>query len=348
MKIFKRILGVGVFLGIGILLFQAISYMLRPVSSDFYRADFAGFYGEEKDSLDIVGIGGSALDRYLNNPVLWEEYGVTSYNMTTASQSCFLMEDLIDEVEKTQSPKLYVIETRKFVQAESRDLNSDKFCFVIDNMNYSWNRIEMINSMTDDWSERINFYFDIIAYHDSWEDFGSENLEYIDNAVFQEKKGWGNIRKVKKIKEPKMLSLTEEDAVPISDVSEKAIISLMEKCKKENIPVLFVTTPWKIDADSQKKNLYLSQLIEEYGFEFLDCNLYMEEMGLDFATDFYNSKHTNVFGAEKVTRFIGDYIKENYIIDTQHSEKVVNQWDHAITIYHENIEESRKKIFGEG
>ncbi len=346
MERMKKIAGTIVFFIIGILLFQVISYMLRPTDKNFYRHDVAGFYGEEKNSIDIIGIGGSAMDRYFNNPLLWEEYQVSSYNMTTASQSCFLIEDLIDEIEKTQSPKLYVIETRKFVQAESKDLNSDKFCMMIDNMKYSWNRIEMINHMTDDWEERINYYFDIISYHESWTDFTYENLDYMDNEIALETKGWGSIRKVRKIREPKILSLSEDDALPISKVSEGALISLMNKCKEENIPVLFVTTPWKIDEESQRKNLYISQLIEDYGFDFLDCNLYMEEMGLDFSTDFYNAKHVNVFGSEKVTRLIGDYIQENYPISEEHSQQVIDEWDQAVAIYHKKVEGARKKIFG--
>lgn len=53
MKNFKRIFGTITFWGIGILLFQAVSYMLRPVDSNFPRGKMTGFYGEETDSLDI-------------------------------------------------------------------------------------------------------------------------------------------------------------------------------------------------------------------------------------------------------------------------------------------------------
>lgn len=322
----KRILGTVAFLGIGLLLFVAVSYLLRPAEVDFYRSDMTGFYGEKDNSLDVVVFGSSAANRYLNNPVLWEETNLTSYDLTTAGQSCFLLEQFIDEVEKTQSPQLYVIETRRFIRSKNKEANSEKFGFVIDNMKYSVNRIKMINHMVDSWSERVNYYFDIIAYHDSWENFSYENLRYISNDYDNPTKGWENIPNIKKTSAPKMVS---QDSKPkaIADESEEALRSLLKKCKEENIPVLFVATPYKIGKSDQRKNLYIKQIIEEAGFHFLDCNQYIDEIGLDFSVDFYNPNHVNMWGSDKVTRFIGNYIQDNYQLSTEHEEDVTEDWN---------------------
>lgn len=342
MKLVKKILGTVIFLGIGLVLFAAVSYLLRPITRDFYRGEVTGFYAEEEESLDIVAVGSSALYRYLNTPCLWREFGITSYNISTPSQSNFLIEDLIDEVEKTQSPQLIIIETRKFILAQSKSQDSFRFELVYNNMKYSWNRVELINSLIDTWSERINAYFDIITYHDSWEELSYENLSYIDNENDHKLKGWRNIAAVKKLKEPK-IDISGE-SMPILEASEEALIQLMDKCKEENIAVLFVATPWKIDAENQLKNKYVGELIEANGFQFLDCNLYLEEIGLDFSKDFYNKNHTNMIGAEKVTEFIGNYVLENYDINTDHSEEVTADWNNMLETYNVVAEEVRAKI----
>lgn len=342
MKRLKKIIGTVIFFAIGIVLFVAVSYMLRPVTNDFFRKQVTGFYAEEEDSLDIVTLGSSAIYRYFNNPYLWSEYGMTSYNLATPVQSIFFTEDLIDEVKKTQSPDLIVIEIRKFAGTKEVSRNSERFPLVYNNLKYSWNRIELINSTVDDWSERFNAYFDIVSYHDTWEDFSSENLKYIDNENKHELKGWKPVSEVEEIEEPVMLDGDEELAIP--EVSEEALIGILEKCKEENIEVLFVATPWGISEQHQLKNRYMGKLIEEYGFNFLDCNLYQEEIGLDYEKDFYNNNHTNLDGSEKVTKFLGKYIQENYDINTEHSEKVTEEWDKALSKYIIEAAEAKAEI----
>lgn len=342
MKIVKKILGTVIFLGVGGMLFAAVSYLLRPTDTSFYREEITGFYAEEEDSLDIVTIGSSAIYRYFNNPYLWSEFGITSYNVGTSRQSCFLIEDLMDEVLKTQSPQLIIIEIRQMLRVEEKSENSERFCFVYDNMKYSWNRVELINSLLDTWPERINAYFDIITYHDSWEELTYENLKYIDNENAHETKGWGYSSSVQELKAPK-IDISGE-SIPVSEEVEEAMISLIEKCKKEEVEVLFVATPWKISAENQLKNKYLGELIEENGLQFLDCNLYLEEIGLDFSRDLYNKKHVNMVGAEKVTEFMGNYILENYDINLEHSEEVTADWNSMLERHKVIAEETRAKI----
>lgn len=342
MKILKKILGIIVFFGIGVGLFVSISYMLRPTNNDFFRKDFTGFYAEKEDSIDIVALGSSALYRYFNNPYLWSECGITSYDLATASQSVFLTGDLIDEVYKTQSPDLIVIEVRKFPDTETKTTNSKRFPMVYNNMKYSLNRIQLINSVVDEWPERIDAYFDIITYHDAWEEFSYENLKYIDNESAHDLKGWKIVEEVESIERP--IINADETVSPISEEAEKALIQIMEKCKKEKIPVLFLATPWQVPLEEQKMNRYMGNLIEEYGFPFLDCNLYTDEIGLDYDKDFYDPKHVNIVGSEKVTKFIGDYIKENYNISTDHEEDVKKDWNQMLELYHTRANDAKAQV----
>lgn len=203
MKRIKRIIGSAAFLIIGVFLLAAVSYLLRPVddksrSDNFYRAGLPGFYAEEDESLDIVSFGASGLSYFLNGCILWEEYGMTGYNLATSNQSIFALEALVDEVQKTQSPDLYIVETRKFLKAEDKYLNEGSFQYLYNNMKYSLNRISLINYLEDSWIDRFENYFDIILYHDSWEDFSYDNLQYIDNAAANDTKGWKTKKRLKK------------------------------------------------------------------------------------------------------------------------------------------------------
>lgn len=178
----KRIIGTVLFFTIGIYLFSRVSYVLRPTVADFQRDDVTGFYAEEEDSLDVVVMGSSSAYRYFNSMTLWEEYGIASYNFTTPGQSCFIYEYLIDEALKTQDPEVIVIEVRRFTKCKDKAQGEGRWPLIVNNMKYSWNRMKLITYLYDDWSKRMNNYFDILQYHDNWEQVTLDNFEYIDNS----------------------------------------------------------------------------------------------------------------------------------------------------------------------
>ena len=55
--------------------------------------------------------------------------------LATASQPVALMENLIDETEKTQSPQLYIIETRRYL--DQNEVEENRIRIITDNMKYN-------------------------------------------------------------------------------------------------------------------------------------------------------------------------------------------------------------------
>lgn len=342
MKRWKNILGTILFLAIGSALFVMTSYILRPTVKSFFRERLTGFYAEDKESLDIVGIGSSALYRYLSVPVLWEEQKMTGYLWATGSQSVFAAPYLIEEVEKTQSPKLYVVEVRQFLRTEDKEINQNRLRLVTDNMKYSANRAAMVWNLVPGWKERFNTLFDVIRYHDNWENVSEESFAYIFNERENAMKGWINVARNHPIEKPKTQSVAGE--LPVSETAEEALLSLIEKCREKNVEVLFIATPWQIDEKSQKQNNYIKRLVEEQGYQFLDGNLCADEIGIDYDVDFYNERHTNAIGARKFTVFLGEYIREHYDFAIEHSEKTEESWDAAVSENQKRYEESAAVI----
>lgn len=340
-KKWKPVLGTIIFLAIGLALAVAASYVLRR--ADNARTKIAGFYAEEKDSLDVIGMGSSAMYRYVNSPQLWEETGMTSYIMATQGQPIYTTEHLINEVNKTQSPQLLIIETRKFTKTDDTGVNVNRFRTLADNMKYSFNRFDMINKVIEGGlEEKLPYYFDIMMYHENWENLKAKNYRYITNERPYRAKSWFDITVTVPIEKPDVADVTEE--LPISEAAESELRSIIEKCRKEQMEVLFLATPWEIDEENQMNNNYLKRIIEESGYHFLDLNRYTDEIGLDFEIDFYNRKHTNSVGAKKVTTFIGNYIRETYDIQTTHSKKVKKSWDAAAKENRENYQKCEAEV----
>ena len=90
-------------------------------------------------------------------------------------------------------------------------------------------------------------------------------------------------------------------------------IAIANKIKEHNpdCEILFVVDPYSETEQHKMIYNYLEQEITQYGFGFLDANDYIEEMNMDYATDFYNKDHVNILGAEKYKKdCLTDYLQQ--------------------------------------
>ena len=60
--------------------------------------------------------------------------------------------------------------------------------------------------------------------------------------------------------------------------------------------MLFIATPYVPDESQIREHLAADAYCEKQGYDCLDLNQYVDEMDIDFKTDFFNPKHTNIAG----------------------------------------------------
>ena len=69
----------------------------------------------------------------------------------------------------TSAPKRSIIEMRMFSMPDEEWEDTMVFTRgVTDNLKYSKNRVDAINALVSDRSERYTYYFDIFKYHSNW------------------------------------------------------------------------------------------------------------------------------------------------------------------------------------
>ncbi|MDO5702559.1 MAG: hypothetical protein Q4G47_04320, partial [Lachnospiraceae bacterium] len=192
-----------------------------------------------------------------------------------------------------------------------------------DSMDLSLNKLAMVVRAYGTWAERLGAWLDITKYHGNWEYINEEALAFWRNRVSDESKEWSNIAKVEPVSEPEARDEAEE---PLFEHNEKALIELLEDCRKKNRQVLFLMTPYIYGEKITGRLKTLRKMVESYGYELLDFSR-GSDIGLDYALDFYNTHHVNWRGAEKMTLALGDYIKKEYNIDAQHVQSVKDDWD---------------------
>lgn len=338
-KIKIKILGLICSIIVFIMLFISISYIMRPITKS--RQNICGFYAENE--VDILFIGGSACYCSWQPLKAWKTYGFTSYNFATDAMQPQVVEYAVKEVEKYHKPELFVIDLRPFQYGDmvgEDGINMERtaaFRNFVDNLKYSGERYELINSYAPTSEEKWTYHFDISKYHSgliNLLDF--ENWKYIDNENDLLSKGFHYHESAMGI-DIVDTSLVAEEQV-LAEKINNMFIKLLEYCKSKGHQVLFVVYPYSGAEEDQRKYNYMLGKIDEYGFDYLNLHEKMQDVGLDRNTDFYDWNHVNLLGANKVTSYLGQYLFENYDLPDNRNNPEYASWNTDYEIWHDEIE----------
>ena len=131
------------FIIIFIFVFTYLTYLMKP--DEVSLRNINGYYGEKKNSLDMVYIGGSACFVYWAPLQAFEDEGIASYSYGAYVVQAELYKYLIKEALKTQDPELIVIDARAFQYRENRLPEEVHYRNFLTGMSFSLNKLEFIN-----------------------------------------------------------------------------------------------------------------------------------------------------------------------------------------------------------
>lgn len=314
-KIFKFSLFTSIFLVIWHYIFNIIWLEKNNISS---------FYLEEKDSLDIIYIGGSNVQQSFNATLAYHLYGFTTGLVATKAQPFVATKSLIEETRKSQNPKLYIIDLARshynffdsFDDAWTRE--------VTDAMKPSKNRIETINELLKysnlDKNEYITYYFSFFKYHNAWKNINVDSFKSLEPY-----KGYAFWQDTLKIV-PQKEKVWNENRKELLLSNKQILLDLIDYIKLNNINVLFVIPV--INSLSENEQMQLNEeisIIEKNNLKAINFN----KLGkyINYETDFYEPAHLNVYGATKYTIYFSKYLKENYDLQDHRKDEMYASWN---------------------
>lgn len=340
-KVLKWIVLIILFVIIAFCFIKITTYIMKPMSVDL--ENIAGLYGEKKNSLDMVYIGGSACFVYWEPLRAFEKDGIASYNYgaNTIQPECY--KTMIKEILKTQKPELIVIDARAFQYRESKQPPTEvAYRNVLTGMPLSLNKIQFIQDNVKKYLEddEISYYFDIMKYHrETKGQLINQQIKMAFNLYNNPVKGFLLIPKVEKQTKPNIKTMKEK---AVDKQTEEIFLDLLEYIKTTECNYLFIVSPY-VEEEEHKENFnYMERIVKEYGYEFLDSNDYYEEMKLNFETDLYNDAHVNIFGADKYTDFLTQYIKKNYQLPDRKQE--YQDWNELLPNWNSQVQQTKIAI----
>ena len=142
----------------------------------------------------------------------------------------------------------------------------------------------------------------------------------------------------------------DPDAV-IPENIDIAVDDLLDYVENNKVKVLFVVTPQSVtDVEKAGTLRAVVDKVEKRGHKVLDMRRDYDKVGIDCATDFYNTGHTNMHGAIKSSAYVTKHLMDEFSLEDKRGDIRYKIWDEAADKYYadyfvENLKESDLEYF---
>ena len=280
----------------------------------------------------------------------YENYNIKSYNYGVNHMPLPATKYMIEEVLQYQSPQTILIDINGITYC-SESFTETKAGLFTDSMRMGENKTNAMNDLfgtSRNWEDEIPF----VKYHN--------NIFYLAQCLSYKKcyerygnkatilKGYTtNPTTIKDFSDAKLLDPnTITEVAVLNDYEQKTVDELLDYCDsiKDKTQIVFVRFPrHTIKNFSEWEMPYINamqQEVEDRGYPYVDFYDYIEDYNIDLTKDFNDDTHLNIFGAEKFTNFVCEYLIANHgLVASADNDK----WDQCVSYaneYYEYIKES--------
>lgn len=303
-------------------------------------ATYRGFYGMEKDTVDVLFFGSSHAASAFNVQHLYNEYGITGYNLGCEQQNLLVSYYWLKEALRFQSPKAVVLDLfMLFEYAKGEPLNTAESCTrkALDYMKWSPVKAEAVKDICsiDENQSALSYYLPNARFHTRWEGLSEDDFTD-DLSSHYELKGFC----------PLMGRVSDGEYVPFEagiheemeesvKVMEDYLGRIIELCNVKGIEVILTKTPTR--AVNLRKYNTVKRIADEYGISYYDLNedCFYNKIGFSFSDDMADIGHASISGSVKVMDFFGKLLRDTYGVKGKQD----MQWEQTKGFYENLLKE---------
>lgn len=300
----KRIAKTVVFCAVLLFLINRVYGVLawKDTAGD-YDSSVNSFYDLDENVVDVLFMGSSHCYGSIVNAMLWEEYGIASFNIAISGQDLEATYYTLREALKTQSPKVVCIEMY-YAALEGYQVKGNLYRNTL-SLRMSLNSYEAVKNLVQE-EDYMDYWLKWPIIHTRYaelqkEDFGVDRPAYLGyRAGFLA----NSIREIK--------PYDGEETLPPPEKNEKYIRLIMDLAKENDIELCFFLAPYAAEEWEQKVFRHVENMVRENGVDFINMIDRKTVLGMNENTDFIDYGHTNYYGAIKVTAYMGEYLNSTY------------------------------------
>ena len=297
-----------------------------------------GYYTERKGSLDAVFVGASNVHQFWQPAVAWQEKGIAVCNLSFSSLPIAGFPYLITEARKTQPDALYIINLSTFKSKKLLD-KLENYHTVVDYMPLTLEKVRFVRDIGRrsgfTFGQQLELLFPFIRFHSRWSSLESWSYGARPQRYKNSSTGIYYGHKVTDVTDQYALynARVEPEGGALEVFGE-----LLDYLDREHVNALFVKVPQAAREEYQGHLNVLEDMLTARGYPCLDLLEEYEAYGINTHRDFYNYNHTNVRGALKMTRYMADYLIDNYHFSDKRGQKEYADWDEAAAGYDRMID----------
>lgn len=319
MRLWKTV-KIVLFCTIFVLLLDRIYTILswKDTAGDYYSS-LDSYYDLEEDIVDVVFFGSSHCYCSIDPSVLWDDYGIASFNLAISGQDFAGTYYTMKESLKTQKPKVFVVDLYSSLYlgyAVEGNLYRNTLPF-----KYSKNYYELIDSLVKDEERKMDFWTRWPIFHTRYKELKKEDFdtnlptylgyhaEYVTNPVGE------------------LIYYDTEEYTPFPEERNEWFLKIIELAQENNVELCFVIAPYTAKESEHMLHNYAKKVATENDIPVLDFIQLSEEIGLNTDTDFIDWGHTNHSGAAKISKYLGDFLKETYDLQDYRGDERYALWE---------------------
>lgn len=272
---------------------------------------FASIAAERKDGIDVIVLGDSESYTSVSPMQLWKEQGLSSYVCGQPGQKIQETYFMLKTALQSQSPKVVLMET-----------------------NLMFRDPGPVKNIQSSLAETARYHFPLLRFHNLWKLMfdGKKPGE----AVY---KGFSIRSSVDPFDSGDYMKETEE----VQEMPQAVTFymeEIMELCRRSGAELFLVSAPSPKNYSYRKHNA-IENYAKEKGLTYVDLNLKIKELGITWQKDSYDKgDHLNLYGAQKVTRWLGTYLKQNYELTDHRNDPAYEDWNELSKKYEEAVKKA--------
>ena len=329
------------FLAVLAVLFQILTTVMKPKWYGTWQSTriVDGFYEMEPDTIDVALLGSSQTIMGLSAMELYRQYGISAYGFGTEEQPLFATYYWLLEILRYQKPSVAVLDINELIHASGEPA----YRKAVDYMRWSevkWEAVK-IHCEKDGELSLSGYIFPILEYHSRWDELEEEDISYLYTDKKDPYLGFVVPAGSCEISYNGIPRRPDKEADPADPEAWEYLLKIIELCREEGIELLLVKTP-RAGWNAAKHNL-AAQVAEEWDVPFLDFNDVdiMEAMEFDYPLDARDGSHLNIYGAEKVGAYLGDYLVTHYDLKDRRGDAAYGHLEEMLALYQMQVEEAK-------
>lgn len=299
-------------------------------------------YYQETGSHQLIILGDCEVYENISPIVLWEEFGITSYIRGSAQQlipqSYYLLEDTL----RREHPDVVLLSIAAMQEGEQTNEAYNRM--TMEGMEWSRYKLEAIQATKMEEENLVEYLFPLLRYHSRWKELGEDDIRYFWNRGKVSHNGYymrADVRPLTDFPTPR-----RRGDYRFPEKSTEYLDRIRALCEKEDIRLVLMKAPslypvWYDQWEEQVKDY-----ADQHQLLYINCIPAIPEIGLDFNQDTYDGGlHMNVYGAEKLTRYLGEILKKECgLKDLRGDSVLAGLWEEKSRFYQEMKENQEAEI----